>query len=57
MGVLTSFSKLLIEYPPFLTLHNLMKCMHHNDIMSVKVNPVAPWSHIAPLEHNVEPSN
>ena len=53
IGILTSFSQLLHEYPSFWIL--LMKCVHHNDIMSAKVNTAAPCSHRDPFEYNLEP--
>ena len=41
MDVVTSFSQLLHGYPPFLILPYLMKVLHHNDIINVKVNIAA----------------
>ena len=40
-----------------LNTYNLMKWLHHNDIMSAKENTTAPWSHHCSVEHNHEPDN
>ena len=55
MDVVSFFSQLLHEYPPFWILHNPMKYLPHNDILSAKVNTAAPWSYRGPLEHTIEP--
>ena len=52
MGILTSFSKIIAL---FILNTALTQLLHHNDIMSGKVNTTAPWSHRGHLKHNLEP--